>query len=248
MPKAVVFDLDGTLTVSKSALAPEMGALLGKLLSRLPVAVTSGASYAQFLEQLVARLPKDAHLQNLYLLPTSGAALYTFDSSRWKKVYAETLTEKQMAEAEAAIAHALEATHLLLPEAHGPRIERRQETQVSFSGIGQKAPVALKQEWDPDQKKRLALVEYIKPQLPWAEVRVGGMTTIDITRKSIDKRYGIEHLARRLSIPLSDMLYVGDALYPGGNDEVVMDSGIQTKEVKDTLDTARLIESLLTPA
>lgn len=247
MPKAIIFDLDGTLATSKSPLSAHMGELLMQLMSRVPVAVTSGASFTQFLEQFVVRLSKGSDLKNLYLLPTSGAALYTFDGD-WKNIYAEKLTGAQMADAEAAIEQALTTTNIALPEAYGPRIERRQETQVAFSAAGQEAPVEIKRGWDPDQKKRRALVAIIAPLLPWAEVRIGGMTTIDITRKGVDKRYGVEHLAHRLSIPISQMLYVGDALYPGGNDEVVIGSGIQTEEVKDPADTVRLITSLLNGA
>lgn len=245
MPRAIVFDLDGTLAVSKSPVTSGMGALVARLLERAPVAVTSGASLTQFLEQFVAHLPGDARFENLYLLPTSGAALYVYADASWKKVYAETLTEKQMQEAEAAIEHALQATKMELPPAYGPRIERRQDTQVAFSAVGQKAPVEVKRTWDPDQRKRRALIEIIAPLLPWAEVRMGGMTTIDITRKGIDKRYGVEHLARRLNIPVGEMLYVGDALYPGGNDEIVIASGIQTRAVTDPDETKNLIESML---
>lgn len=245
MPKALVFDLDGTLAVSKAPLASDMADLLKRLLDRVPVAVTSGASLTQFTEQFVSRLPADANFHNLYLLPTSGAALYTYDGGTWKKVYAETMTAAQMDEAEKAIASALERSGMLLPQPYGPRIERRQETQVAFSAVGQQAPVEVKRNWDPNQEKRRALVDLIKPLLPWAEVRMGGMTTIDITRKGIDKRYGVEHLAQRLGIPLSDMLYVGDALYPGGNDEVVIASGIPTRAVKDPADTAAFLSALL---
>ncbi len=41
------------------------------------------------------------------------------------------------------------------------------------------------------------------------------------------------------------MLYVGDALFPGGNDEVVKESGIRTQAVADPSATTRFIESLL---
>jgi HAD superfamily hydrolase (TIGR01484 family) len=244
MPKALVFDLDGTLAVSKAPLAPDMAAILKRLLDRVPIAVTSGASLSQFMDQFVSHLPPDAHLQNLYLLPTSGAAFYAFDGASWQKIYAESMSDAQMGEAEAAIEAALEKTGMTLPDSYGPRVERR-ATQVTFSALGQKAPPEVKKEWDPDQSKRRSLVEIIKPLLPWAEVRMGGMTSIDITRQGIDKRYGVEHLSRRLGIPLSDMLYVGDALYPGGNDEIVIGSGIRVQAVKDPAETAAFLNGLL---
>jgi hypothetical protein len=41
------------------------------------------------------------------------------------------------------------------------------------------------------------------------------------------------------------MLYVGDALFEGGNDAVVKKTGIPTHEVKNTGDTKVLIQELL---
>ncbi|HET9641382.1 MAG TPA: HAD-IIB family hydrolase [Candidatus Paceibacterota bacterium] len=245
LPKAIVFDLDGTLAVSKSPLAEDMAAILERLLERMQVAVTSGASLEQFMGQFVSHLTPASRLSNLYLLPTSGAALYTFENGTWSKVYAETMTDAQMDEAERAIAESLDKTGMVLPPSYGPRVERRQRTQVAFSAVGQRAPVEVKRVWDPDQEKRRKLVDIIKPLLPWAEVRIGGMTTIDITRKGIDKRYGVEHLARRLNLQITDMLYVGDALFPGGNDEVVIGSGIQVHAVKDPAETAEFLTALL---
>ncbi|MBI3572451.1 HAD-IIB family hydrolase [Candidatus Kaiserbacteria bacterium] len=245
MPRAIIFDLDGTLTASKAALETSMGALLAKLSHQIPIAITSGASLTQFKEQVVARLPADAELQNVYLLPTSGAALYFWNGSDWQSAYQETLTEVQMAGAERAIEKAIAELKMDLPPAYGARVERRQDTQVAFSGVGQRAPIAEKQKWDPDQKKRRTMVEIIKPELPWAEVKMGGMTTIDITRKGIDKLYGATKLAERLGLTLTDLLYVGDALYPGGNDEVMLGSSAKVEAVTSLADTKKLIESLL---
>ncbi len=76
MNPLVIFDLDGTLAESKQPLTKEMALLLANLLSSTKVAIVSGGALPQFLTQIVAQLPLDANLPNLYLLPTSGAALY----------------------------------------------------------------------------------------------------------------------------------------------------------------------------
>ena len=81
MTKLIIFDLDGTLAESKQPLTDEMAALVARLLAATRVAVISGGALSQFLKQVVAMLPVDANLANLYLLPTSGAALYEFHLS-----------------------------------------------------------------------------------------------------------------------------------------------------------------------
>ena len=108
MFKLIIFDLDGTLAESKQPLTGEMATLFAKLLAVTKVGVASGGALPQFIKQIVDRLPRHTNLANLYLLPTSGAALYEFDPSTsfnssqdkslrtsWNKIYEERLTEKE---------------------------------------------------------------------------------------------------------------------------------------------------------
>jgi phosphomannomutase len=246
MPKLVIFDLDGTLAESKQPLALKMAALVAKLLGATRVAVISGGALSQFLKQIVAQLPIDVNLANLYLLPTSGGALYEFQNDDWKKIYEERLSEKEKDTIEAAMRAASTETGLIdfSKSAYGERIEYR-GSQVSMSALGQQAPITLKKEWDPDHTKRRVLQANIATRLPEFEVRYGGSTTIDVTKRGIDKAYGIRKLCERLGILESDALYVGDELESGGNDEAVYKTDVKTKSVKNPTDTARLIESVL---
>jgi phosphomannomutase len=76
--KLIVFDLDGTLAESKSALDPEMSGLLHDLLGIVKVAVISGGDWPQFEKQVVSKLPHDERLANLSLLPTCGTKFYQY--------------------------------------------------------------------------------------------------------------------------------------------------------------------------
>src|SRR5450432_1973577 len=88
MKKLIVFDLDGTLAESKSALDAEMAGLLGKLLKIVKVAVISGGDFPQFEQQVLTNLAHDEQLKNLSLLPTYGTKFYRYESG-WKKLYSE---------------------------------------------------------------------------------------------------------------------------------------------------------------
>lgn len=247
MPKLVIFDLDGTLTESKQPLTSEMAALVARLLIATKVAVISGGALPQFLKQVVTQLPVSANVANLYLLPTSGAAFYECRGDGWNKIYEERLSEKEAHTIEAAVRAAAEETGIInFSEAAewGDRIEYR-GGQVSMSALGQYAPLALKKAWDPTHAKRRALQANIAALLPEFSVGIGGATTIDITKRGVDKAYGIWKLCERLGISESDALYVGDELQAGGNDEAVYKTGVATREVKNPSDTARLIESVL---
>jgi hypothetical protein len=65
------------------------------------------------------------------------------------------------------------------------------------------------------------------------------------TEKGIDKAYGISELAKRLDIPFSECIFVGDALFPGGNDSAVERLGIDMIETKGPDDTRRILQSFI---
>jgi HAD superfamily hydrolase (TIGR01484 family) len=244
--KLIIFDLDGTLAESKQPLTVEMAAYLTRLLANTRVAVVSGGALPQFIKQVVAQLPKSANLANLYLLPTSGAALYEYGNDDWNKIYEERLTEKEAATIEAEIRAAAEETGAVdfSRQAWGERIEHR-GGQVTVSALGQQAPIALKKAWDPDHSKRHQLREAIAKRLPKYSVGIGGSTSIDVTKKDVDKAYGVRKLCERLGIAESEATYVGDELEAGGNDEAVYKTEVETKAVANPAETARFIESEL---
>ncbi|MFZ3044214.1 MAG: HAD-IIB family hydrolase [Minisyncoccia bacterium] len=246
MHTLIIFDLDGTLAESKQPITAEMAKLVTNLLAVARVAVISGGALSQFLKQVVAQLPSDANLAHLYILPTSGAALYEFQNDDWKKIYEERLSEKEKDTIETAMhASAIETKLIDFSDtAWGERIEYR-GGQVTLSALGQQAPLALKYAWDPDHKKRHILQEAIAKRLPEFSVSIGGATSIDVTKRGVDKAYGLRKLCERLGIPESNAVYVGDELEKGGNDEAVYKTEAQTKAVKDPADTMHYIKSLL---
>ena len=62
---------------------------------------------------------------------------------------------------------------------------------------------------------------------------MGGATSIDITQKGVDKAYGLKKLRDTSWIPLEQMMFIGDAIFPGGNDYSVKELGLETVHVKD---------------
>jgi len=246
IPKATIFDLDGTLTESKAALTPEMGAVLARLMTRMPVAVMSGGSYAQFQKQLLLNIPADASFENLYLFPTSAAQCYTWKDARWQFLYNFPFTPEEKSRVLQALTESLHETSLDQPppQLWGEQTEDR-ETQITWSALGQQAPIDEKQKWDPDRKKRAPLQEALLKRLPDFSVRVNAANSIDITRDGMTKAYGIRRFSKIIDQPISAMLYVGDALFPGGNDEIVKETGIETKQVAGPSETAEVIKKML---
>jgi phosphomannomutase len=242
--RLVAFDLDDTLAPSKSPLDPWMAELLVRLLDEVPVCVISGGRFSQFETQLVDGLPTVTTLDRLHLMPTCGTQYYRFEDGGWAQQYAEDLTPEQKSAALDALEAEARRLGLWESETWGPILEDR-GSQITFSALGQAAPVDAKRAWDPTGAKKESLRAAVQDLLPDLEVRSGGSTSVDITRRGIDKAYGMSRLAELTGIPLDSMLFVGDRLDPGGNDHPVIALGVATAAVGDWEDTAALVERFL---
>jgi hydroxymethylpyrimidine pyrophosphatase-like HAD family hydrolase len=144
MKKIVAFDLDGTLALSKQPLTDGMADLLSRLLAVAQVAVISGGDWPQFEKQVASRLPASADVSRLWMMPTSGAKLYLHRDGDWQAVYAELFTEEQKAKILKEFDASLEATGFTPEETWGERIEDR-GSQITFSALGQQAPLECRQ-------------------------------------------------------------------------------------------------------
>ena len=249
----VVFDMDGTLTPSKSIADREMVGLLLRLLAVKHVAVIGGGKYSLFKEQLLSRLPRrDERLKSLFLFPTTSNAFYRYHGS-WKNVYAIKLSKREKTQTKKAFAKTLEEVNYIHPKkVYGVVLEDRQ-TQMSFSPLGQDVVavlgakgVQLKEEWNKKYNPlRFKIIRLLAKKLPKLEVRAGGLTTIDVTRKGIDKAYGVRQIEKHLKIPIKKMVFIGDALYPGGNDYAAKKTGIDCIKVRGPHDTKNIIKKIL---
>ncbi|CAN5349737.1 HAD-IIB family hydrolase [soil metagenome] len=244
MKKLVAFDLDGTLAQSKQPIADSMGKLLAELLAVVDVAVISGGDWPQFEKQVIARLPKSADVKRLYIMPTTGSKLYRATDGKWSAVYADNFTKEEGQKIRAALDKAVSDAGLKGEKIWGEQIEDR-GSQITFSGLGQEAPLDAKSKWDPDQKKRQALQTTLRKALPDLSINTGGATSVDITQKGVDKAYAMHRLAKESGVAVKDMLFMGDATYPGGNDAPVPEAGMDTITVRDAQDTETAIAPVI---
>lgn len=243
----IAFDLDGTLAESKSSITPVMSDLLCQLLDHYNVAVVSGGSFAQFQKQLLGNLScsKEEALKRLFLFPTNGSALYVYENGAWSPVYQELLTESEKELIKKSWDEALAKSGIEIPTpSYGPIMEDR-GTQITYSARGQEAPISVKETWDPDQKKRIAIREQLLPLLPGFAVSFGGMTSVDVTKQGIDKAYAMEKTMSYLKVSKDDIMFVGDKLDPGGNDYAARRSGVSCVAVANPDETSTVIKRLL---
>jgi phosphomannomutase len=243
MKRLIAFDLDGTLAESKQPIDQATAELLAELLDLLRVAVISGGDWPQFETQVVSRLPRKANLRQLFIMPTTGTKLYRFDEG-WQVVYADVFSQEERSRILDALTRAADESGLRETQIWGERVEDR-GSQITFSGLGQLAPLDAKTAWDPDLAKRKRLQAALRTTLHDLSVNIGGSTSIDITRHGIDKAYGMRKLAKHAGVPFAEMLFLGDAIYPGGNDNPVREAGIDTIAVRDVAETRTAISAII---
>jgi HAD superfamily hydrolase (TIGR01484 family) len=243
MKKLIVFDLDGTLAESKSPLDAEMSRLLHDLLGIVKVAVISGGDWRQFEEQVLRYLPPGQILANLSLLPTCGTKFFSY-TGEWKKLYSEDFTPDEKAKIGASLKKAVAEAEFQVEKVWGEVIEDR-GSQITFSALGQQAPLEQKEKWDPDFAKRKKIKAIVDKLIPEFSVRMGGATSIDVTKPGIDKAYGIGKLRDALGISLKEMIFIGDAIFPGGNDYPAEQAGVVSICVRGPHETKRVVEAVI---
>jgi phosphomannomutase len=243
MKRLIVFDLDGTLAESKAPLDVEMSRLLSDLLGIVKVAVISGGGWPQFETQVLSHLPHDDSLVNLSLLPTCGTQFFRY-SGDWEKIYSEDFTSAEKEKIVSSLKKAAAQAGFQAEKVWGEVIEDR-GSQITFSALGQQAPLEEKKKWDPDFAKRTKIKAIVDPLIPEFSVRMGGATSIDVTKPGIDKAYGIGKLRDVLGISIKEMIFIGDALFPGGNDYPAEQAGVVSIPVQAPHETKRVIEAII---
>lgn len=253
MKKVLAFDVDQTLNVAKMPIPDEIADLLVKCLDHYEICPISGQKYEQFLIQIVNRL-EDAgatpeQLSHLHLFVAQGTQYYRYNVSKkdWDRVYNYPLTDEQVAKITETIEKAAKELGYWEEDklADGDEIIENRLSQVTFSALGQKAGTEAKYAWDPDCKKREAIVKRCKELAPEFDYEIGGTTSINAITPGMNKVFGMTHLMEELDVTKEDILYFGDMTQPGGNDYPVVQMGIDTITVRNHEDTAYALRGIL---
>lgn len=248
MIKALAFDVDGTLTESKSRIQPEMiDALHRAMFSGLDIVLVTGGQLSQITSQVSDHLNIPSG-KVIYAYPTSGARAFAInDKHQTNELYAKLITDAEKEHILSCLYSSIMfvgfKTPLRSPE-WGPAVEDR-GTQITYSALGQSAPLDVKRSWDPVGIKRKRLISAMNLILDGFQARMGGTTSVDITRDGIDKKYAMQKFLDETKYSKDDVLFFGDALFPGGNDYPVAEFGIVSIGVKSPKDCLISITNVL---
>ena len=249
----IVFDLDGTLAPTKSPMEKGMLKVFTELLKQKKVAVIGGGKYEIFQLQLLDQITSFKKLLgNLFIFPTTATAFYIYKNG-WKRVYILNLSKKQVAKIKNTFEKVFKEIGYKHPKkVYGELIENR-GSQVSFSVYGQdvvaalgKKGIRMKEEWKKKYTPvKMKIARLVGKYLPEFEVRAAGFTTIDVTKKGIAKAYGLRQIQKRLGVKIKDMLFIGDAIFKGGNDYAIVRTGVDYIPVSGPEEAKKIIRILL---
>lgn len=273
MTQVFVFDIDNTLTPPRERLGAEMAALLKALPH--PFALAAGSDAPLLREQFFDPLLGFGYQGTFDAFICNGA-------SRYRCVYGATLRLEPVDEFSlraylgddgfarllALFDQALTLPELALPAGFpvvGERvIDRGSMINLAPGGRPKGALTALARqsreafvEYDERTGYRQRALDWLKARieqaLPGKNVNVtyGGQTSFDVTVRGRDKSFAVRSL---LEAGHERVTYVGDALFPGGNDAAVLDYAkalpdgnerIEVVQVAGWQDTARLLEKAI---
>lgn len=247
--KVVIFDLDDTLTESKMPLGRQMGERIAELLDVCSVGIISGCAYEQFQTQFIenfSELSSQNTWNKLYLMPTSGVQLYIYTHKKWKRMYHSDLVLREKAEIYNAFIDAIKVSNINPNENPYGEVAEDRGSQITFSMCGQQAPPGIKKSWDPDRSKRLTLAASMDKILDGKyAITVGGATSVDVSRIGQDKAYGVNKFLAFMHAVPEEAIFIGDALFEGGNDYPVKTTGVECIETSGVGETLKLIDAFM---
>lgn len=245
MFKMIVFDMDGTLTPSRDKMTPEMIVLFKKLLEKYKVWVISWGWYGQFRKQIVDLIWDDENLlKNLFLCPTCSTKMYLYKEKWFEEIYSLDLTQDEKSYIKNTLKQAIKDLNLEPEQVWWETIDDR-DTQISYVILWVEAPLEEKYKWDKDFEKRKIIIEKVKDKFQDYDILAAWTTTIDITRKWVNKAYWIRKLSEVSWINLNEMIFVWDAVFPGWNDYPPLEIWVTTKRIFSIEDTMEYIKFLI---
>lgn len=239
MYQHVFFDLDKTLTKSRSAMESAHQELFERLCAERDVIVVTGGSLEQIRAQVTLRF------DTTYIsMPESGNRAVDKDGTQ---LWYEPLTEIQIAEIMRAV-DALKKHFNVEVKDENDLVESR-GAQVGYSVIGYHEDLEKKYAFDPGDVKRQAALKALPDVVANLDaigiaVEPAGTTTFNFIPKGKTKGYNVSRLIERMGWNTEECVYVGDALFPGGNDESVI-GVIPTQPVADPDETFRFVQEVL---
>ena len=226
-----IFDVDGTLTPSRSRITEEFLLFFSQFIEKNDVYLVTGSDREKTIEQVTSEVYNSC--KRVY--NCSGSDVYEGDKNVYRDDW-ELPKEVEMHLND-------ELNFSKFPLRNGNHIERR-PGGVNFSILGRdKDPFKGREEyvkWDKVQGERQYIARRILYSFPELTVALGGQTGVDIGPKGADKSQILRDFSKD-----DELIFYGDRMEKGGNDytlaEGVKKRGGKVHKVDTWKDTWKLL-------
>ena len=182
--KFLIFDVDDTVTKHIKEISEEMANSLNNL--QYEIAFISGTSISELKRMVSANLSRKHHL-----LGSSGTHYVLIEGENEKELIKEKLLETEKTEIINSLKKLKEKYNLIPLTSEEDQIHDR-DSQITLSILGRNASSEKKYNYDPSKEKRKEFITFLKSLLREKyDLKIGGTTSIDITKKGFDKSQGI---------------------------------------------------------
>lgn len=213
--KIIIADVDETICESCQVISEKMAGQINKMAAKgYHFAFISGTKVEDLQKMISSKVSGEHHL-----LGNTGTKCVKMELGNSCLLYNHSLSEGEKKEIYRAFDKLIAQFNIQTMTTKEDQVQDR-DSQITLSAIGRHAPLELKKVYDPDGEKRKVWVEFLKGHLDMSryEINIGGTTSLDVTQKGLDKEWGILEFLRFNGFNREDVLFLGDKLYPGGND------------------------------
>tara|TARA_R100001443_G_scaffold92723_1_gene99370 strand:+ start:8749 stop:9513 length:765 start_codon:yes stop_codon:yes gene_type:complete len=248
IPKALLFDMDGTLTEPRQPITDDVLSALKSTAAGTKRHLVTGSE----LEKIEEQIPKDDLLflfDRVYAC--NGTRVYNCNldmDDETSPVEPELIHKVTLLDhySSADINHIINVLLKIASKTHtkiktGTFIEWR-ESQINFSVLGRNCSRDQREDyvqWDLKSGERKKIVQQLRKEFQgWGlSFRLGGQISIDITREGWDKSYAFSNM---IESP-DQCVFFGDKICKDGND---LDIAMQAAAYHDVQGPAELILAL----
>jgi phosphomannomutase len=212
--KVIIADVDETICETCQVISDSMAKKINELITKgYQLAFISGTKVTDLKKMISSKVTEKHHI-----LGTTGTNYTIIENQEEKNIYNYSFTEEEKKEIFTAFEKLINRFNIESMTTKKDQLQDR-KSQITLSAIGRNAPILIKKGYDPQGEKRKVWREYLKPLLGEKyDIKIGGTTSVDVTRKGLDKEWGIKEFAKHNNIPLNNIIFFGDKIYPGGND------------------------------
>jgi HAD superfamily hydrolase (TIGR01484 family) len=213
--KIIICDVDETICETCQVVSDEMANQINIMIkSGYEFAFISGTKVTDLQKMLSSKI-KERH----HILATTGTNYTYMENNMGSCVYNLKFKDEEKQEIIQALNNTIEHFNIVSMTTHEDQLQDR-DSQITLSAIGRNAPIELKKAYDPDGEIRQTWKKFLKDHLDQTkyDIKIGGTTSLDVTKKGLDKEWGIKEFCQNKRLKLNQVLFFGDKIYPGGND------------------------------